>query len=92
MSRWFALSIFVAALCAQLDTATFLGAILDSSGASVPGAHIAIQNTATAASWSRDSGANLNAPVNFGRSLGTIAALGGFATNRQIQFALRWGF
>jgi hypothetical protein len=37
-------------------------------------------------------GANLNAPVNFGRSLGTITALGGFATNRQIQFALRYSF
>jgi hypothetical protein len=37
-------------------------------------------------------GANLNAPVNFGRSLGTINAIGGFSTNRQIQFALRYSF
>ena len=37
-------------------------------------------------------GANLSAPVNFGRSLGTISALGGFGTNRQIQFALRYTF
>jgi len=37
-------------------------------------------------------GANLNAPVNFGRSLSTINAIGGFGTNRQIQFALRCSF
>jgi len=37
-------------------------------------------------------GANLSAPVNFGRSLGTISALGGFGTNRQVQFALRYSF
>ena len=37
-------------------------------------------------------GANLNAPVNFGRSLGTIGTLGGFGSNRQIQFGLRFNF
>ncbi len=37
-------------------------------------------------------GAALNAPANFGKSLGTISALGGFGTNRQVQFALRYSF
>ena len=37
-------------------------------------------------------GANLTAPVNFGRSLGTIGTLGGFGSNRQIQFGLRYSF
>ena len=37
-------------------------------------------------------GANLTAPANFGRSLGTINTLSGFGSNRQIQFALRYSF
>ena len=37
-------------------------------------------------------GAGLNAPANFGRSLGTIGTLSGFGSNRQIQFALRYTF
>ncbi|MBI1786650.1 MAG: TonB-dependent receptor [Acidobacteria bacterium] len=37
-------------------------------------------------------GSNLSAPVSFGRSLGTLSALGGFGTNRQVQFALRYSF
>lgn len=35
---------------------------------------------------------NITAPANFGRSLGTITTSSGFATNRQIQFALRYNF
>jgi hypothetical protein len=37
-------------------------------------------------------GANLSAPVNFGRSTGTLNTPAGFGTNRQIQFALRYQF
>ena len=37
-------------------------------------------------------GANLNAPVNFGRSTGTISTVSGFGTNRQVQLALRYMF
>ena len=37
-------------------------------------------------------GANLSAPNNFGRSLGTINTPAGFGTNRQVQFALRYTF
>lgn len=37
-------------------------------------------------------GANLTAPVNFGRSLGTIGTLSGFGSNRQLQFGLRYSF
>ena len=37
-------------------------------------------------------GASLNAPVNFGRSTGTISTVSGFGTNRQIQLALRYTF
>jgi hypothetical protein len=37
-------------------------------------------------------GANLAAPATFGRSLSTIATTGGFSSNRQMQFALRYGF
>ncbi len=37
-------------------------------------------------------GASLSAPVNFGRSTGTISTPAGFGTNRQIQFALRYQF
>jgi hypothetical protein len=36
--------------------------------------------------------AALNAPVIFGQTLTTIPAVGGFGSNRQIQFALRYGF
>lgn len=35
---------------------------------------------------------NITAPANFGRSLSTISTSSGFATNRQIQFALRYMF
>ena len=34
----------------------------------------------------------LTAPTTFGRSFSTIPAVGGFGTNRQIQFALRYAF
>src|SRR5262249_41662200 len=37
-------------------------------------------------------GASLAAPASFGRSLSTIATIGGFSSNRQMQFALRYGF
>lgn len=37
-------------------------------------------------------GGNIAAPANFGRSLSTINTSSGFATNRQIQFALRYMF
>ena len=37
-------------------------------------------------------GANLTAPANFGKSLGTINTLSGFGSNRQVQFALRYSF
>ncbi|MDZ4784269.1 MAG: TonB-dependent receptor [Planctomycetia bacterium] len=37
-------------------------------------------------------GANLIAPANFGRSLGALGTLGGFGSNRQIQFGLRLSF
>lgn len=37
-------------------------------------------------------GANLAAPNNFGKSLGTIGTAAGFGTNRQVQFALRYSF
>ncbi len=33
-----------------------------------------------------------SAPATFGKSLSTIPAVGGFGSNRQIQFALRYGF
>jgi len=36
--------------------------------------------------------ATLSSPANFGRTLSTIAAVGGFGSNRQIQFALRYSF
>ena len=36
--------------------------------------------------------AALNSAVNFGRSLSTSGAVGGFGSNRQIQFALRYSF
>src|SRR5262249_46484948 len=36
--------------------------------------------------------ATLASPANFGRSLSTIGAVGGFGSNRQIQFALRYSF
>ena len=35
---------------------------------------------------------NITAPATFGRSLGTITTSSGFATNRQVQFALRYMF
>ncbi len=35
---------------------------------------------------------NITAPANFGRSLGTISTSSNFATNRQVQFALRYMF
>jgi hypothetical protein len=34
-------------------------------------------------------GAALNSPATFGQSLGTIATIGGFGSNRQVQLALR---
>jgi len=37
-------------------------------------------------------GSTTSSPATFGQSLGTIAAVGGFGSNRQIQFALRYGF
>lgn len=37
-------------------------------------------------------GANLSSPATFGRSLSTIATIGGFTSNRQIQLALRYNF
>ncbi len=37
-------------------------------------------------------GSTTSATAAFGQSLGTIAAVGGFGSNRQIQFALRYGF
>jgi hypothetical protein len=37
-------------------------------------------------------GASLASPATFGRSLSTIATIGGFSSNRQMQFALRYGF
>ena len=37
-------------------------------------------------------GASLAAPASFGRSLSTIATIGGFSSNRQLQFALRYAF
>ena len=37
-------------------------------------------------------GGNIAAPANFGRSLSTISTSSGFATNRQMQFALRYMF
>jgi hypothetical protein len=37
-------------------------------------------------------GASLASPATFGRSLSTITTIGGFASNRQMQFALRYGF
>ncbi len=37
-------------------------------------------------------GANISAPVNFGRSTGTISTGAGFGTNRQVQLALRYTF
>ena len=37
-------------------------------------------------------GANLSAPVNFGRSTGTLSTGAGFGTNRQNQLALRYTF
>jgi hypothetical protein len=36
--------------------------------------------------------ATLSSPANFGRTLSTIGAVGGFGSNRQIQFALRYSF
>jgi hypothetical protein len=41
--------------------------------------------------FSNPSG-NITAPANFGRSLGTISTSSNFATNRQVQFALRYMF
>ncbi|MGH9629780.1 MAG: TonB-dependent receptor [Bryobacteraceae bacterium] len=41
--------------------------------------------------FSNPSG-NIAAPANFGRSLSTITTSSGFATNRQVQFALRYMF
>jgi hypothetical protein len=35
---------------------------------------------------------NITAPATFGRSLNTISTSSGFATNRQVQFALRYIF
>jgi hypothetical protein len=35
---------------------------------------------------------NITAPATFGRSLSTISTSSGFATNRQVQFALRYMF
>ncbi|HYI96674.1 MAG TPA: TonB-dependent receptor [Bryobacteraceae bacterium] len=35
---------------------------------------------------------NITAPATFGKSLGTISTSSGFATNRQVQFALRYMF
>ena len=35
---------------------------------------------------------NIAAPANFGKSLSTITTSSGFATNRQVQFALRYMF
>jgi len=37
-------------------------------------------------------GSSLSAPASFGRTLSTIGAVGGFGSNRQIQFALRYTF
>jgi hypothetical protein len=37
-------------------------------------------------------GASIAAPATFGKTLSTIPAVGGFGSNRQIQFALRYGF
>ncbi len=36
--------------------------------------------------------AAISAPATFGKSLSTIPAVGGFGSNRQIQFALRYSF
>ena len=41
--------------------------------------------------FSNPSG-NIAAPATFGKSLSTITTSSGFATNRQIQFALRYMF
>jgi hypothetical protein len=37
-------------------------------------------------------GSTTSAASTFGQSLSTIPAVGGFGSNRQIQFALRYGF
>jgi hypothetical protein len=37
-------------------------------------------------------GSTTSSAATFGQSLGTIPAVGGFGSNRQIQFALRYGF
>lgn len=37
-------------------------------------------------------GSTTSSPATFGQSLSTIAAVGGFGSNRQIQFALRYAF
>lgn len=37
-------------------------------------------------------GSTTNAPATFGKSFTTIPAVGGFGSNRQIQFALRYAF
>ena len=37
-------------------------------------------------------GSTKSATTTFGQSLSTIPAVGGFGSNRQIQFALRYGF
>ncbi len=37
-------------------------------------------------------GTTLTAPATFGRSLSTISAIGGFGSQRQMQFALRYAF
>jgi hypothetical protein len=36
--------------------------------------------------------ADLNAPATFGKSLSTITSAGGFGSNRQVQFALKYLF
>jgi hypothetical protein len=36
--------------------------------------------------------AALSSPSTFGRTLSTIGAVGGFGSNRQVQFALRYSF
>jgi len=54
-----------AAALAQLDTATLLGTVLDSSGAVLPNASVVVQNEGTAASWTlkADGNGNFIAPV-----------------------------
>ena len=79
------------AIClAQLDTATLLGTVTDSSGGVIPGAKVQVQNTGTAVTMElvTDQSGNFTAPLLPVGTYKVTATMAGFKAHVQDNISL----